>query len=125
LAAAQLAAIGPTIRVDIGFNPTLLGQVPSIGATGATPATDSTSTSVAPISASVPVPLALSSLIENVPALIDTGAMISGIDESLAKQLRLPLINQISSGGVHGQGPLNVYLADISIPLLVPTIADR
>ena len=94
LASAQLAAIGPTIPVDIGFNPTIFGQTP--GADGATTAADPASTSVVPISA--PVPLALFSLIQNVPALIDTGATISCIDETLAKQLELPLINQTSSG---------------------------
>jgi len=49
--------------------------------------------------------------IQNVPALIDTGATMSCIDDQLAQQLGLPLINQVQSAGVHGSAPLNVYLA--------------
>lgn len=56
--------------------------------------------------------------IQNVPALIDTGATMSCIDDLLAQQLGLPLINQVQSAGVHGSGLLNVYLAYILIPTL-------
>jgi predicted aspartyl protease len=56
--------------------------------------------------------------IENVPALIDTGATMSCIDDQLAQQLGLPLINQVQSPGVHGSAPLNVYLAYLLIPSL-------
>jgi predicted aspartyl protease len=54
--------------------------------------------------------------VQNVPALIDTGATLSCIDDALAQQLQLPLINQTQSVGAHGQGPLNVYLAYIAVP---------
>jgi len=60
---------------------------------------------------------------QNVPALIDTGAGESCIDEDLAQQLQLPLINQVQTSGVHGPGQLNVYLAYIAIPALNTTQA--
>lgn len=62
-------------------------------------------------------------LMQNVPALIDTGAGESCVDEDLAQQLQLPLINQVQTSGVHGPGQLNVYLAYIAIPTLGTTQA--
>src|SRR5262249_6480377 len=53
-----------------------------------------------------------------VPALIDTGAHQSMIDEALALQLQLPLINQEHFAGVGGPGVANVYLALVQIPSL-------
>jgi gag-polyprotein putative aspartyl protease len=58
---------------------------------------------------------------QNVPALIDTGAGESCIDEGLAQQLQLPLVNQAHTAGVHGAGLLNQYLAYIAIPQLGTT----
>lgn len=46
-----------------------------------------------------------------VPALIDTGAQQSMIDEALAIRLQLPLVNQQPVAGVGGPGIANVYLA--------------
>jgi predicted aspartyl protease len=84
--------------VDIGFDPAILAQV-----AGGTP---------------VQLPPAGAPNVVNVPALIDTGASGSCIDEALAQQLQLPLINQQTTAGVGGQTILNVYLAFISIPSL-------
>lgn len=55
--------------------------------------------------------------------LIDTGAYQSCIDEQLAQQLQLPLVNQQVASGVGGQITLNVYLAYIAIPALGQTQA--
>lgn len=105
--ADTLVLTGPTIRVDIGFDLNII----TAGAAAA---------GVPPPAAAGPV-----SLMQNVPALIDTGAYQSCIDEDLAQQLQRPLINQAQSSGVHGPGMLNVYLAYISIPLLGTTQAGQ
>ncbi|MGB9380688.1 hypothetical protein [Candidatus Binatus sp.] len=53
-----------------------------------------------------------------VPALIDTGAYASAIDDALAQQLQLPIVNQRVVVGVGGQVTLNEYLGQILIPIL-------
>ncbi len=62
-------------------------------------------------------PVAIPSV--QVPALIDTGASESCIDEQLAQQLQLPLINTTVRSGIGGSITLNVYLAHITIPSIV------
>ena len=94
-----LIANGPGIIVDIGFDPTVLAQ-----AAAGHP--------VQPM----PPPGVLH--VNRVLALIDTGATQSCIDETLAQQLQLPLVNQQNTAGVGGMHVLNVYLAYISLPLL-------
>lgn len=56
-----------------------------------------------------------------VPALIDTGAYASAIDDALAQQLQLPVVNQRNIVGIGGQVTLNEYLGQISIPILATT----
>lgn len=90
--ADTLVQYGPTIWVDIGFDPRVFG------------------TSV-PAANFQPVPPA-----QNVPALVDTGALESCIDEQLAQQLQLPLVDQVQVAGVGGSTTLNVYLAHIALP---------
>jgi Aspartyl protease len=86
-----LAHRGPTILIDIGFDPALFGRsLPSIPG------------------ASTP-PAAITAV--QVPALLDTGASESSIDEQLAQQLQLPLIDKQTSVGISGPVVLNVYLA--------------
>jgi hypothetical protein len=51
-------------------------------------------------------------------ALIDTGATQSCIDESLAVDLHLPLVDKVMIGGSAGAKEHNVYLAVISAPAL-------
>jgi len=94
-----LAFHGPTILVDIGFDPAIFGTLlpPIPGATG--------------------TPLSIPSV--QVPALIDTGAAESCIDEQLAQQLQLPLIDTTTRSGISGSVTLNMYLAHITIPALV------
>lgn len=58
------------------------------------------------------------SVIQPVPALIDTGASQSCIDDLLAKQLQLQVVDQWITSGVSGSVTLDVYLAQITIPSL-------
>ena len=53
-----------------------------------------------------------------IEALIDTGAGESAIDEELAKQLQLPLIDRIDGSGIGGTEKFNVYLGHIRIAAL-------
>ena len=55
---------------------------------------------------------------ERLAALVDTGASNSCIDTMLADQLRLPIVNQETIGGVGGAMQANVYWAQIAIPAL-------
>jgi hypothetical protein len=95
-----LVAIGPTISVEIGFEPTTYAAL----AGGRAPVVIQPGQTFAPP--------------QLVPALIDTGAQQSMIDEALATQLGLPLINQQPVSGVGGAHTANVYLAHLVIPVL-------
>ncbi len=54
---------------------------------------------------------------QNIPALVDTGALESCIDEQLAQQLQLPLVDQAQIiAGVGGTTVVKVYLAHIVMP---------
>lgn len=86
-----------TGEVEIGFDPVLFGA--SLPPAGRTPL------------AAVPA--------IKVQALIDTGAQQSCIDELLAQELHLPLIDQSLLSGVSGSTVFNVYLAHIVIPGVV------
>jgi hypothetical protein len=100
-AADTLVSIGPGIIVEIGFDPATFA-----GLAGVT------------IPAPAPGPIAAPIVPQVVLALVDTGAQQSMIDEALAVQLTLPLINRQPYSGVGGPGIANVYLAHITIPLL-------
>ena len=50
------------------------------------------------------------------PALVDTGATESCIDEDLAADLGLPVVDEVPIGGVGGAHQAEVYLAQIYIP---------
>ena len=93
-----LALRGPTVLVGIGFDPAIFGQnLPQVPATA---------------SALGVIPAV------QVPALIDTGASDSSIDEQLAQQLQLPLIDQEQCSGIGGTIILNIYLGHIVIPTI-------
>lgn len=126
-AAAHLTLVGPTVLIEIGFDPAIITQIAMSGPVppgGAfpplLPPIPTQPQSLAPGAQQTDPPTPQHALMQNVPALIDTGAYESCIDDALAKQLQLPLINQTQSViGVHGSaGTLNVYLAYISIPIL-------
>jgi predicted aspartyl protease len=90
---------GPTTAVEIGFNPDLFHSDPAVVQQAITAA-----------NAQPP-----SQLVE---ALIDTGATESCIDEDLAQQLQLPLIDHQDGSGIGGQEKFNVYLGHVRIAAL-------
>jgi predicted aspartyl protease len=51
-------------------------------------------------------------------ALIDTGASLSCIDDEVAKQLKLPIIDVKKFGTPNGGSMHNIYAAQIAIPTL-------
>ena len=92
--AELLSAYGPTLIVDIGFDPDFKlepGNVPVSGITG-------------------------------IRALVDTGASESCIDSVLAAQLNLPIVDRRSVSGVHGTIEVNMHLAQVHVPSLDYTI---
>ena len=91
-----LVNYGPTLSVDIGFDPT---HDPVANPTG------------------IPVPG-----IKGVHALVDSGAGECCIDSLLAVQLNLPLVNRRQISGVQGKSEANVYLAQVHVPALGVTI---
>jgi predicted aspartyl protease len=86
-----LTAWGPTLIVDVGFEPSYkLGPpctVPKPGMMG-------------------------------IDALVDTGAGESCIDNMLAGQLNLPIVDKRSISGVSGRQMVNMHLAQIHVPSL-------
>lgn len=90
----MLISYGPTLKVDVGFDPTF-----SPGRTA--------------------IPTAA---IKDVAALVDTGATESCIDSLLATQLNLPVVDRRTVSGVHGSKEVSMHLAQIHIPSLGRTI---
>jgi hypothetical protein len=93
--AQLLVNVGPTILVNIGFDPNWKPVPPG------------------------PIPVAG---ITDVQALVDTGAAESCIDSLLAAQLGLPIADNKPISGVHGSQRVNLHLAQIHIPSLSNTI---
>lgn len=87
-----LVLLGPTLVVNIGFDPNY----------------DSQTSGGAPPVASV----------HGVHALVDTGAASSCIDSALAATLNLPIIDRKKVSGVGGVHDVNMHLAQIYIPEL-------
>jgi hypothetical protein len=79
----MLAAWGPTLLVDIGFDPNYKSESPFV------------------------VPKAG---ISGIHALVDTGAGESCIDSLLAGQLNLPIVDRRPISGVHGTLLVNMVL---------------
>lgn len=90
-----LAAFGPTILVDIGFDPNFKSNPPG----------------------QIPVPS-----IKGLSALVDTGASLSCIDSQLAANLNLPIIDRLPMAGIHGAREVNMHLAQVHVPSLNYTI---
>ena len=83
--------LGPTLSVEVGFDPQYDAKTP--GKPAGTP--------------------------QVVSALVDTGATDSHIDDEVAKALALPLVDvRTVSPAVGGKRDMNVYLAQIHIPSL-------
>jgi predicted aspartyl protease len=86
----MLVLFGPTLPVDIGFDPNFKADgtvIPVSGMTG-------------------------------LIALVDTGALESCIDGLLAAQLGLPVVDRRSIAGVGGVHEVNMHLAQIRVPSL-------
>ena len=81
---------GPTLKVNIGFD---AGWNPKIG--------------VDPQSS-----------IKDIDALVDTGASESCIDNLLAVELGLPVIDRQPISGIAGTHMVNIYLAQFHVPAL-------
>lgn len=91
-AANLLVMHGPTLLVDIGFDPAMTaGNRPALAKTA-------------------------------LWALVDTGATESCIDDDLAQELGLPVVDKRTVGGVSGHHEACMYLAHIFIPTLNYTI---
>ena len=86
---------GPTLLVDVGFDPAFDPKSPKV-----------------PPKASV----------QQIMALVDTGATESCIDDQLALQLGLPIIDVVQIAGVGGKHKTNRYLAQIHVAPLAFTI---
>ena len=89
-----LVTIGPTIDVQIGFDP---AYRPNLG-----------------LSAALPTTL--------YSALVDTGALESCIDAELASALQLIVVDHRWISGAGGPVEVNIYSAQIVIPSLSATI---
>lgn len=90
-----LVTYDPTLVVNIGFDPDYNPQAPK-----------------------GPPVLAVTGL----RALVDTGATESCIDNLLAVQLNLSIVDRRPISGVHGRKEANMYLAQVHIPTLNFTI---
>lgn len=90
----SLVQWGPTLLVDIGFDPNF-----EVG------------------SGTIPVPG-----LKELNALVDTGATESCIDSLLASQLNLPIVDKRITAGAHGAKEVNMHLAQVYIPTLSYTI---
>jgi predicted aspartyl protease len=95
---ALLMTYGPTLMVNIGFDPAYK--------TG---------------TLNIPHPLPIPG-ITGIRALVDTGASQSCIDSLLAAQLNLPIVDRRTVSGVHGSQEVNMHLAQVHIPSLGMTI---
>src|SRR5438105_5931933 len=87
-----LVMYGPTLLVNIGFDPNY-------------------DAAAAPLKQP-------SAGISDVNALVDTGATESCIDNLLAAQLKLPIVDRRSIAGISGFHVANVYLAQVNVPFL-------
>ena len=84
-----LIRFGPTVSVDIGFDPSWVPnrQAPKPG-------------------------------ISDVHALVDTGATESCIDNMLAAELDLPVVDEATIAGISGPAAVNMYMAQVRVPAI-------
>jgi len=100
-----LSMFGPTLLVDIGFDPSFKIQ-----------------THMMEPGVTVSIPSAPAASIKGVEALVDTGAGDSCIDSLLASQLNLPIIDKQPISGIGGQQEADIHLAQIHVPSLAFTL---
>ena len=87
----DLINYGPTLLVDVGFDP----------------AFDPDKRGAAPVPS-----------VQQIHAVVDTGATISCIDKQLAAQLKLPVVDRANFGGISGNYLADMHAAQIHIPAL-------
>ena len=88
----RLIVAGPTLPVQIGFDPSFrVNTTPNLPET-------------------------------TYPALVDTGATESCIDSNLARLLNLPIVDTEERSGIGGREVLDMYLAQIRVPELNITV---
>ena len=92
-----LAAFGPTLKVDIGFDSKFRPNGKNIPIAG----------------------------IKGVNALVDTGAQECCIDNLLAATLGLPIVDRQPISGSNGSHTTNIYQAQVHIPALNYTMTGR
>ena len=92
-----LTGFGPTLMVQIGFDPNHRHDAKTAPALAA----------------------------NKYPALVDTGATESCIDSTLASALKLPIVDRETRAGVHGNLELDIHLAQIHVSELAWTITGR
>ena len=97
-AAEQLRVYGPTILVDVGFDPNF----------------DSTNCTGRPAAGA-----------QGVRALIDTGASHVSIDQELAQKLSLPVVEREMIFGISGLIEVDVHIVQIFVPTLNGTFVTR
>jgi hypothetical protein len=99
-ASHMLALNGPTLQVDIGFDPNYnaatmpQGTMPNLAMRG-------------------------------VAALVDTGASESYIDDAVATSLSLTIVDRQVVSGSNGKHTVNMYLAHIYVPAFGVTVYGR
>jgi gag-polyprotein putative aspartyl protease len=95
-AQGMLVEYGPTLLVDIGFDPDYAPgkPLPNLASKG-------------------------------VHALVDTGATASCIDSGLAMRLNLPVIDRQRVGGIGGVHEVNMHLGHVYIPTLQKVIIGQ
>lgn len=93
--ADRLATYGPSLLVQIGFDPNYRrGLKPVLASPG-------------------------------YQALIDTGASETCIDSSVARSLNLPVVDVVDISGIHGSAHVNIHLAQVYVPGLNFTTSGR
>jgi hypothetical protein len=90
-----LTLLGPTLVVDIGFDPNF----------------DPTKVGTQPVTQ-----------LQGVHALVDTGATQSCVDSALATTINLPVIDRQRISGVGGVHEVNIHIGQIYVPALNSTI---
>ena len=96
IGADALVLYGPTLIVDIGFDP-----------------------NYEPAARPVKHPSLES---KGLYALVDTGATLSYIDSGLAINLNLPIVDRQTVGGISGAREVNMHLGQIHVPALEFTV---
>ncbi len=104
LGAMFLQGRGPTVLIEVGFEPNMFHTDPA--------------TVQAAIATAHSAPIQSGQNVRAVLALIDTGASECCIDEKLANDLGLPLIDKAKGSGIGGQDEFSMYLGHIRIPAL-------